>query len=312
MPDPADKSPIDTASPFRRSAWKDAEHDVRLLRTGAFRAIFRGVYVDAAIPDSPLLRAKAALCLFDEKAWASHASAARVYGLPLPALPEEHVTVMRRGQRGGHQGIRVHLAKAGLVRTVEGVRLSDHAQLFLELAGQLHLVDLVVVGDAMVKRRLITVAALVSACADSRARHARAARLAASYVRERVDSPMETRLRMLIVLAGLPEPMVNVTVEDEFGLPVRRYDLSWPELKLIVEYDGRHHVEVIEQWEKDLDRREGIDDDGWRILVVIASGIYKHPEQTVERVFKALKARGAKGLPQRPSDAWRPHFPSRT
>jgi len=46
--------------------------------------------------------------------------------------------------------------------------------------------------------------------------------------------------------------------------------------------------------------------------VVIASGIYKHPERTVARVHKALKARGAKGLPQQPSDALRPHFPGQS
>jgi len=302
---------IDTSRPFRRADFKRSGRDVRHLRTMRFRRIWHGVYVDSSVPDSPALRAQAALLFFDEQAWASHASAARIYGLPLPALPEEHVTVLRRGQRRGHEGIRVHLAREGLVRAVDGVRVSDYAQLFLELASQLQLVDLVVVGDAMVKRKLITVGALVDACANSRTRHARAARLAASYVRERVDSPMETRLRMLIVLAGLPEPQVNLTIEDQFGQPIRRYDLSWPDLKLIVEYDGRQHVERIEQWESDLDRREAIDDDEWRILVVIASGIYKRPEQTVTRVHKALKARGARGLPEQPSDAWRPHFPGR-
>jgi hypothetical protein len=81
-----------------------------------------------------------------------------------------------------------------------------------------------------------------------------------ALVRERVDSPMESRLRMLIVLAGLPEPRVNVTYGEEDGLVLRRYDLSWPEVRVIVEYDGRHHVERVEQWESDLERREAIDD----------------------------------------------------
>ena len=34
--------------------------------------------------------------------------------------------------------------------------------------------------------------------------------------------PMETRLRMLLVLAGLPEPRVNLTIRDVDGEPVRR------------------------------------------------------------------------------------------
>jgi hypothetical protein len=79
---------------------------------------------------------------------------------------------------------------------------------------------------------------------------------------------METRLRMLIVLAGLPEPQVNLTLRAGDGTPLRRYDLCWPEVRVIVEYDGRHHVEREEQWEADLDRREADDDDGWRTLIV--------------------------------------------
>jgi hypothetical protein len=120
-----------------------------------------------------------------------------------------------------------------------------------------------------------------------------------------------TRLRMLLVLAGLPEPMVNITVADLNGQPLRRYDLCWPKVKVIVEYDGRPHIEREDTWESDLDRREAIDDDEWRILVVVATGIYRHPERTVLRVWRLLRRRRLPGVPTHPSDAWRPHFPSR-
>ena len=43
-------------------------------------------------------------------------------------------------------------------------------------------------------------------------RGCRLARRAASLAREGVDSPQETRLRLLLVLAGLPEPRVNVII----------------------------------------------------------------------------------------------------
>jgi len=133
------------------------------------------------------------------------------------------------------------------------------------------------------------------------------ARQAAVYVRERVDSPMETRLRMLLVLAGLPEPEVNVLVGD--GVAFRKYDLSYRRSKTIVEYDGRQHAERIEQWESDLERREAIDDDEWRILVVISSGIYRSPGKTLERIHRVLLRGGEPGTPRTLSDAWRLHFP---
>ena len=89
-------------------------------------------------------------------------------------------------------------------------------------------------------------------------------RRAAAYVRAEVDSPMETRLRMLLVLAGLPEPSINVKIRAVDGEVLRRYDLSFPTVRVIVEYDGRQHIERVEAWESDLERREAIDGDGWR------------------------------------------------
>ena len=61
--------------------------------------------------------------------------------------------------------------------------------------------------------------------------------------------------------------------------------------------------------ESDLERREAIDDEGWRILVITSSGIYRDPGRTVERAWRVLRGRGLSGLPARPSDAWRAHFP---
>jgi very-short-patch-repair endonuclease len=82
-------------------------------------------------------------------------------------------------------------------------------------------------------------------------------------------------------------------------------------VRVIVEYDGRQHIEREHSWESDLERREAIDDDGWRILVVTSRGIYREPGRTVVRVWRLLRARRLPGVPNRPSDAWRPHFPGR-
>jgi hypothetical protein len=122
---------------------------------------------------------------------------------------------------------------------------------------------------------------------------------------------METRVRMLLVLAGIPEPVVNVKVDVGDGSGRRRYDLSWGEVKVIVEYDGRHHAERIEQWEKDLLRREGIEDDGWRIIVLVAKDVYGRPDRTLDRVVRVLRSRGLEGLPRQLGHSWRAYFPVR-
>ncbi len=192
-------------------------------------------------------------------------------------------------------GLRAHVREAGSVCRVLGdIRVSEPAQLFVELASSLSFVDAVVAGDAMVRLGLITLAELRAYCAKLRGKHSRTARRLVRYVREGVDSPMETRLRLLLVLAGLPEPEVNHLIRDEWGAVLRRLDLAYPALKLIIEFDGRHHIEREQQWEADIERRESLDSDGWRTLVVTSAGIYRDPTATVEKVRRALQSRGVR------------------
>lgn len=311
----SDPPALDTRRPFTRADALAAGIAPAALRGSRFRRIFRGVYVDAAVADTALLRVEAALAIAPRRdgagvvAFASHASAARVYDAPIPTLPDEHISVLDPEHRRSREGVVCHVCPAPDLRRVRGLPVSSPAQLFSELATRLSLVDLVVVGENLVRCRWITVPELVAHCGASTAPGASYARRAATYVRERVDSPMETRLRMLLVLSGLPEPEINRKIRAADGEVLRRYDLSWPAVKVIVEYDGRQHIERVENWEADIDRREGIDDDGWRILVVTSRGIYREPGRTVERVWRVLRSRGLAGMPSRPSGAWRPHFP---
>jgi hypothetical protein len=130
-------------------------------------------------------------------------------------------------------------------------------------------------------------------------------------VRERVDSAMETRSRMLLVLAGLPEPEVNPTILADDGFTVRKYDLCYWRSRTLIEYDGRQHVERVQQWEEDVDRRAGIEDDSWRSIVLIAKHIYRTPGETLERIHRILLERGEPGVPARLADRWRRYFPER-
>jgi very-short-patch-repair endonuclease len=303
------RGPFNRRRPFPRWRGIRAGLGRAELDGPAFRRIFHGILVAADVPDSPRLRAEAALVCFFDSAFASHATAARVWDAPVPPLPGEHVTVPSYGDRLRRAGISCHVRPGADHVVVDGVRVSTLPDLFVELAEQLPLVELVVFGDWVVRRRGVGRGELWAAADRAPGAAGRLARQAAGYVRERVDSPMETRLRMLIVLAGLPEPTVDLRVRDEQGEVRRRFDLCWPEVKVIVEYDGRHHVERVEAWESDLLRREEVDEDGWRIVVVVAAGIYRHPEQTIRRIHRVLRERGLVGVPARPRDAWRPHFP---
>jgi very-short-patch-repair endonuclease len=299
---------LDTKVPFTRADAIAAGLDMRLLRGSRFRRLFRGVYIDATVPLTPKIRALGALSLHPTTAFASHQTGAALRQLPIQECDRVHVSVLAQEERVQRPGIACHIGcSEATIERVRGVRVSAPLDLFIELAGVLSLLDLVVVGDAMVRIGMFSPRELRTFCASTKRWHARRARRGAMYVRDGVDSPMETRLRMLLVLAGLPEPVTNFKIRDEHGHVLRRLDLSYPAARVIVEYNGRQHDDDFARWSSDIERREEFDDDGWRLIVVLSPGIYREPEQTILRVATVLRKRGVRVGPIR--DDWRIHFP---
>jgi hypothetical protein len=283
---------LDLRRPFTRDALVAAGLDPAVLRRTEFHRVFRSVWVHRDGIDDDT-RTRAALALHPEGAVASHFSAARVHHLPVPEHTYEHVTVFDPGDRRYRPELKSHVTRRhrGVV-WVRGIPVTDHVTTFIQLAGLLSFLDMVIVGDALLRKARMTADELFAACVESGDYYAGAARLAASYVRDGVDSVMETRLRMLLVLAGLPEPDVNVIVWREDGHWKRRFDLCYPRIKLIIEYDGRQHASDAAQWSIDIARREEFDDEGYRVIVVTSEGIFVNPLRTIQRVRRQLILRG--------------------
>jgi hypothetical protein len=151
------------------------------------------------------LRTPAAALLVAPGATVSHHSAARLWGGVVPDDGFVHLACPNR--RPQVDGIKAHRASAsGRTTTWRGLVVTTPVQTFLDLAPHLGLVDLVVLEDSLVKQKRLTPEHLVEAATAHRGAGARLARRAAGLVRDEVDSAMESRLRLLLVLAGLPEP----------------------------------------------------------------------------------------------------------
>jgi very-short-patch-repair endonuclease len=301
---------LDVTRPFTYAQGRAAGLTVGELRGRGYRRIRHGVYIHAKAAERPFERVEAALLLHPEGAYASHTSAARVYRLPVPdRLSDEHVTVFHKPDRRSPRGVCPHLAPpSGSMVLLHGIRVSAPEQVFLEMASLVNLVELVVIGDALVRQGRVSPEQLMAAASAYRGRGAVLARRAASFVRRDVDSPMETRLRMLIVLAGLPEPQVNFKIYYPDGRVRYRLDLSYPALKLAIEYDGRQHADDPRQWQGDTERDAWFDRAHWLKIRVLSPGIYRDPEQTLLHVRAAIKQRGGR-VPRRMRDDWRPFFP---
>jgi Protein of unknown function (DUF559) len=276
-----------------------------------FQRLFQGVYLPAGEAVTVLQRARAALMIAPDGSYASHHTAAALWGAIPPMTIETHICVPMPGAtRSIRKGIVAHRADARFAAVRHrGLLVAEPAPVFAQMAAVApDLVELVVLGDSLVRAGRTTPEELVALTSTWDGRGARRARRAAGLVRTGVDSAMETRLRMLIVLAGLPEPVVNVIIRHDDGEWRIRLDLCYPLLKLIIEYDGRQHLRDPEQWSRDLKRREWLEARGWRIIVINSEAFFGEPGETLRRIRNAMVDRGQTGLPLRPSAAWTRQF----
>lgn len=128
---------------------------------------------------------------------------------------------------------------------VDGLCASSVERTCFDLMRDVSLVEAVTVADAFLSSGLLVRDAL----AEFVARHrrwpgVRMARLAVELSSDKVRSAPESRLRMVVVLAGLPEPLVNPPfhLEGPFDDVVRYPDLLMLVRRLLaVEYDGEYH-----------------------------------------------------------------------
>jgi hypothetical protein len=114
-----------------------------------------------------------------------------------------------------------------------------------------------------------------------------AARRALALARPFVESPMETRLRLIAVLDGLPHPEVQYDVFDPDGRVVARLDLAYPRHRVALEYDGDHHRER-DTFRRDAVRLNRLHLLGWVVLRFTADDVLRNPARTVAQIRAAL------------------------
>lgn len=237
-------------------------------------------------------------------AFFSHATAAQLMGFPLPysssfARPI-HVSVAAPARAMDARDVVGHSLslRSGDLRTWNGFRVTSPERTWLDLAAAgLTLFDLVAVGDYLVhwEHPLTTIARLTDAAAGYQGRRGRTLiRAALPLLRTRAESPRETVLRLIIVIAGLPEPECNLNIYDSAGRFLARADLAYPDFKLMLEYQGDQHRTDKAQWRRDIRRSGDVEDAGWQILQFTDDDL-KNPASLVARVERRLRGRGWAG-----------------
>ncbi len=120
-----------------------------------------------------------------------------------------------------------------------GMPVTSPARTAVDIARSCSVETAVVAADFALQERRLAAADLGAAL--SRARHVGGigrARRALDLADGLSESPGETRVRLALIVGGLPRPALQIRVIAPDGRFVGRVDLGYPELGVLIEFDG--------------------------------------------------------------------------
>ncbi len=296
--------------PFTVVEALDRGVSARVLEGARFRTPHRGVRVPVVLPRTRALDLVAASLALPDGAAFSGWTAVEVAGMPTPRFQRDpgggRTTAKAAGPTPpriagvlcttGLDAARAVTTLGGALREqvlpllppgTRGLRVEHPVDVRCELAPTLARTDAVALGDA-VRRWWATEDELDEAIALREGRRGVVAlRRVRDEVRWRVDSPVETEVRLLLVDAGLPEPRCGVALR-EGGAYFGWVDLVWTAQRVVVEFDGDVHRTARGQWQWDRAKRRRLRDAGWTVVELVGDDVRRRPFEVVAQVRRAL------------------------
>lgn len=218
----------------------------------------------------------------------SGCSAGWLHSLDFPPCDPIEVTLPRLSETSHLSGVRLTRSDftADEVCEVRGLPATSRDRTVADLARRGSVVEGVVVLDMALRSRVVTAEQLDAWIAGHpRYRGVRRLAKALELADPASESPMESRLRALILTAGLPRPRVQETLYDEQGSFVARADLLYPDERLVIEYDDLTHRTSLTA---DDQRHNRLTDAGYRVLRFTAGDVLHRPASVVGQVRRAL------------------------
>lgn len=243
------------------------------LQTRYWARLSRGQYTWAGIPRDTTLTLRAVAQRMPETYAFSGPTAAWLLGLDfLPCQPIE-VTVDREVSIRSRAGVRLRralLPESDVVRR-RGFRTTSPLRTACDLGSRRDLVESVVALDMALHAGLVTVADLERYLStNAGAKGIKRLRRAVHLAEPKAESPMETRLRMQLVIARLPRPCVQVDLHGRTRDFLGRADLYYSDRRLVIEYDGENHKD---RQVADLQRQNRLVNAGYHLLRFTAADL---------------------------------------
>lgn len=290
----------------RYRVWTSAEARAALgkhgldaaVRVGRLTRPWPGVVIRTRDRGDPATMAAAGLLAAGADAALSGPTAARMFGCTALTDPKIHVTVPYSRWVRSRGGLVVHHDRFTPEDVVEldglAVMTLDYvlAELLCTQRGPTAL--------ACVDQALATLPASLHEELRDRVRGRldrrddRRGTVAATMLIELADgkaeSPAESWVRLFVIEAGFPIPVLQHDIVDGNGRVVYRLDLAWPELRIALEYDGAEAHDGRQAADAERDTRLAA--RGWITVRVTADDLAR-PARLVIRLRDAFRQRGA-------------------
>lgn len=280
----------------------------RLVRSGELHRLRRGAFTAgpdwraAAADARHAMLARAVLLQARTDVVLGHISALPEYGAPTWGLPLDVVHLIRKDRRAGRKerGVRQHqgVLIEGDVVVRNGVEVTSPDRTPLDVTTLAGIEVSLAVMNHFLHAGLTTPAKL-------RARYELMRHdpftlrtdVVLRLADPRIESLAESRTTFLCWRYGVPAPVPQFVVYDEYGHVVARLDFAWPELKVWLEFDGREkYVKFLKEGETVVDvvlrekERESriVELTGWRCIRITWADL-QQPERTAARIIAFLR-----------------------
>ncbi|WP_262852766.1 hypothetical protein [Mumia quercus] len=300
MPAPTPLPPQLTNRPFSREELVGLGLSPKLLLGRRFRRLHPEVWVHAEHALSDRDRIAAAALAVPSYARVTDGARLQLLGyddLPLTPIcfvvPDDHHVAL--------DGVMVHRTK--VMPPLDDVGVTPAAA-FVGACAEERGIDLVAAGDWLLRHEHAAreeIAELVTR--DPWRPGADRARAILPTLSPRSRSPRESKVRAMLVAAGLPAPEVNVDLLVD-GRFLGCADLLYRRWLLVLEYEGRQHAESAHQFNVDIGRYEGFRDHGVT-YVQITQARFARPRALVLLVHRKLVALGYEGPAPSFGPRWR-------
>lgn len=267
----------------------------RRLASAEFIRPLPGHYMRADAP-APLELIARTLCdTILPGAVISHQTAAELYGWPVPQRLSYadagllHCRLPPADRRSAGRSVHVHRRLVGPESRWARMPVSPPLEVLCDVAGAFGRIELVACIESAIgpycPGPTLTLPQLVEQLAAASPQKGIAAvRAALPLVRENVESPKETVVRLMLIDAGFLEPAINVPIWTPGATFPFRLDLAYPEQKIAIEYDGDWHRTDQRRFQLDRRKDDVLHELGWRVVRVTVRDL-REPRELFARLM---------------------------